>query len=142
MPQDLELREGLSATASVVISQQLGVLRVPTSAIQGNFLDPFVRVSQGKEIVERSVELGSSDDFWVIVTAGLTQGEQVVMPAPSASSTQFAITPQILRQLQGSGGFGGGQGGRGRFGGQSGQFGQTGQGNQGARDNRFDEDDS
>jgi multidrug efflux pump subunit AcrA (membrane-fusion protein) len=142
VPEGLELREGLSATASVVISQQVNVLRVPTSAIRGSFLDPFVRVSDGGEIVERPVDLGSSDDFWVIVTAGLTQGEQVVMPAPSASSTQFAITPQILRQLQGSGGFGGGQGGRGRFGGQSGQFGQTGQGNQGARDNRFDEDDS
>jgi len=120
VPQDLELREGLSATASVVISQQLGVLRVPTSAIQGNFLDPFVRVSQGREIVERSVELGSSDDFWVIVTTGLSEGEQVVMPMPSASSMQFANPEQILRQLQ-SGGFGGSQGGgRGGRGSQSG----------------------
>jgi RND family efflux transporter MFP subunit len=113
VPEGLELREGLSATASVVISQQINVLRVPTSAIQGSFLDPFVRVSDGGEVVERPVDLGSSDDFWVIVTAGLTEGEQVVMPTPSASSTQFAITPQILRQLQGASGFGGATGGGG-----------------------------
>jgi multidrug efflux pump subunit AcrA (membrane-fusion protein) len=120
VPEGLELREGLSATASVVISQQLDVLRVPTSAINGSFLAPFVRVSDGGDVVERPVELGSSDDFWVIVTAGLTEGEEVVMPAPSATSTEFgaltfggANAGQVFRQLQGGGGFGGGRGGQG-----------------------------
>ncbi len=116
VPEGLELREGLSATASVVISQQLDVLRVPTSAINGSFLAPFVRVSNNGKVVERPVELGSSDDFWVIVTAGLTDGEEVVMPAPSATSTEFgALTfggadpGVVFRQLQGGGGFGGGR---------------------------------
>jgi HlyD family secretion protein len=127
VPEGLELREGLSATASVVISQQLNVLRVPTSAINGSFLEPFVRVSSGGDIEERQVDLGSSDDFWVIVTAGLSEGEQVVMPAPSAGSLDFggftfggAEGQQFLRQIQGGGGGarrgqgGGGAGGAGR----------------------------
>jgi multidrug efflux pump subunit AcrA (membrane-fusion protein) len=120
VPQGLALREGLSATASVVISQQLNVLRVPTSSINGSFLEPFVRVSDGGDIVEQPVDLGASDDFWVIVTAGLSEGDQVVMPAPSATSLDFgAITfgganaGQVFRQLQGGGGFGGGRGGQG-----------------------------
>lgn len=125
VPQGLELREGLSATASIVISQQLNVLRVPTSAINGSFLEPFVRVSDDGEVTERPVNLGSSDDFWVIVTAGLTEGEQVVMPAPSANSLEFgAITfgnanaGQLLRQLQApTGGGGGRRGGGGGTGG-------------------------
>ena len=127
-PADLTLREGLTATASVVVSQELNVLRVPTAAITGSFLQPTVRVYDGGKVGEREVELGSSDGFWVVVVAGLREGEQVVMPAPSASTTQFGnfsfgALPtgtdqrQILRQLQGGGGFGGGgNGGAGRGG--------------------------
>jgi macrolide-specific efflux system membrane fusion protein len=130
VPAGLDLREGLTATASVLISQQLNVLRVPTSAIQGSFLEPFVRVSTNSGIVDRPVALGSSDDFWVVVAEGLTEGEEVVMPAPSAASTLFGNIQfgqlnqaQLLRQLQGRGGGqgrgqggqgGGGQGGGGR----------------------------
>jgi HlyD family secretion protein len=120
VPADLQLREGLSATASVVISQQLDVLLVPTSAIQGSFLAPFVRVSVNGKLVERPVELGSSDDFHVIVTSGLAEHEQVVMPAPSASSTELANfafgganAQQFLRQIQSGGGGFGTQGGGG-----------------------------
>ena len=132
VPDGLDLREGLTATASVLISQKLGVLRVPTSAINGSFLEPFVRVSTDDGLVERPIDLGSSDDFWVVVTAGLTEGEEVVMPAPSAASAQFGNIQfgavegfnqqQLLRQLQGGGGGGrratgqngGGNGGGGR----------------------------
>jgi multidrug efflux pump subunit AcrA (membrane-fusion protein) len=125
VPPGLELREGLTATASVVVSQELNVLRVPTAAITGSFVQPMVRVANGGDVQEREVELGSSDDFWVVVTAGLTAGEQVIMPAPSVGTTQFgnfAITPnqaQVFRALQGGGGGrrrqgGGGQGGGGQ----------------------------
>ena len=122
VPAGLELREGLTATASVVVSQELNVLRVPTAAIQGSFLQPVVRVVNGEGVAEREVELGSSDDFWVVVTAGLAEGEQVIMPAPSVGTTQFGNfafggnQAQIFRQLQG-GGFGGGGGRRGGGGG-------------------------
>lgn len=119
VPADLQLREGLSATARVVISQQLGVLLVPTAAIEGSFLAPFVRVLVNGKIVERSVELGSSDDFHIIVTSGLAENEKVVMPAPSTSSTEFTnlsfggVNPQqLLRQIQrGQGRAGNGGGG-------------------------------
>ena len=128
VPEGLELREGLSATASVVISQQLNVLRVPTSTIQGSFLRPFVRLSRGGEIVERPVDLGSSDNFWVIVTDGLSEGEEVLMPAPSVDSTQFAGVDaaqiQLFREIQRAGGRGGNAGGGGQRGG-----GQAGRGN-------------
>lgn len=127
VPTGLELREGLTATASVIVSQELGVLRVPTASITGSFLQPTVRVANGSDIEEREVDLGSSDDFWVVVTAGLTEGEQVIMPAPSVGTTQFgnfAIAggnqAQIFRALQGGAGgrrAGGGQGGGGNGGG-------------------------
>ena len=126
VPEGLQLLEGLSATASIVISQELDVLRVPTAAIQGSFVRPFVRVVTSDGIEERQVELGSSDDFWVVVTAGLEPGEEVTMPAPSSGDSAFGnvvfggggfgqVDRQALRALQGGGGRrGGGGGGGGR----------------------------
>ena len=61
-------------------------------------------------IEERPVELGESDDFWVVVNDGLVEGEQVAMPAPSAADTGFTFVGgfgsdrQALRALQGRGG--------------------------------------
>ena len=127
VPDGLQLLEGLSATASIVVSQELNVLRVPTAAVQGSFVQPFVRVLNGNGVEERLVELGSSDDFWVVVTAGLVVGEQVAMPAPSSGDTGFANFAfgaggggAALRALQGGAvrrGGGGGQGGAGQGGG-------------------------
>jgi macrolide-specific efflux system membrane fusion protein len=119
MPDGLELLEGLTATASVVISEELDVLRVPTTSIQGTFLEPFVRVFTIAGVEDRPVQLGSSDDFWVVVTGGLSEGEQVAMPAPSAGQAGFGAftfgrgANAALRELQGRGGRGGGGGGGG-----------------------------
>ncbi len=124
VPAGVQLFEGLSATANIITSQQLGVLLVPTAAIQGSFIQPFVRVISTEGLEERPVELGASDDFWVVVNDGLVEGEQVAMPAPSAGDTGFGvftfggggfggnIDRQALRALQGRGGGGGGGGGR------------------------------
>jgi HlyD family secretion protein len=130
VPDGLVLLEGLTATASIVTSQIRNVLLVPNAAIQGSFIQPFVRVSAGGVVVERQVELGAADDFWVVVTAGLVEGEQVAMPEPSSGQTGFGAFTfgggfgggggRVFRQLQGGrdGGRGGGQGGGGQGGGQ------------------------
>jgi multidrug efflux pump subunit AcrA (membrane-fusion protein) len=114
VPPGVQLFEGLSATANIITSQQLGVLLVPTAAIQGSFIQPFVRVISTEGVDERPVELGASDDFWVVVNDGLVEGEQVAMPAPSASDSGFGSFTggdrQALRALIQGGG--GGRGGR------------------------------
>jgi len=125
VPDGLQLLEGLTATASIVISEELDVLRVPTTAIQGTFLEPFVRVVTSGGVEERPVQLGSSDDFWVVVTGGLAEGEQVAMPAPSAGQAGFGafafggggVDIGALRALQGGGGGVGRRGGGGGGGG-------------------------
>jgi multidrug efflux pump subunit AcrA (membrane-fusion protein) len=96
VPDGIELREGLSATASIVVSQVSGALLIPTAAVQGTFVDPFVQVFDDGTRENRPVTLGDSDDFWVQVVAGLVEGESVVMDAPDAGST-----------FTGFGGFGG-----------------------------------
>ena len=112
LPEGVGLLEGLSATASIVIREDLGVLLVPIQAIVGTFEQPLVRVKNGGNFEERAVALGNSDDFWTVVTGGLQEGDQVVIEATQASTDPFA---QFRQQLQAGGGGGGFQGGGGGF---------------------------
>ena len=91
LPPGVALRTGLSATADVVISEHLGVLLIPTQALRGGFTDPFVLVHEAGVFGERSVQLGDSDDFWVQVTEGLAEGEEVVMQVAEGSEDLFTI---------------------------------------------------
>ena len=107
VPEGMRLREGLSATANIILRQESDVLLVPQQALYGSFDAPVVRVMTSSGIRERPVVLGNSDDFWTVVTRGLAEGEQVVMEVPQTTSDPFAA----FRQLRG--GFGGGGGGLG-----------------------------
>ncbi len=114
LPPDLQLRSGLSATANIVIREDPGVLLIPTQTLRGSFNAPFVLVSTGAGLEERSIQLGNSDDFWVAVTDGLSEGEQVVM-----EMVQLAMSNNPFEVFRQAGGFGGGGfgSGRGGFGG-------------------------
>ncbi len=88
VPAALNLIEGLSAVAEVVIQEERGLL-IPVQAVMGRFDAPIVQVMEAGLIQQRAVTLGISDDFWVIVTSGLVEGEQVVFQAPESSGFQF-----------------------------------------------------
>jgi len=86
VPAGVELREGLTVTANIIIREELNVLLVPQQALYGSFNQPLVRVMTGGQIEERPVTLGISDDFWVAVREGLVRGDQVVMEATEATT--------------------------------------------------------
>ena len=108
LPQGLELPEGLSAVAQVVLREDRNVLLVPLDALSGTFDRPIVRVMTDAGIVERPVVLGNSDEFWVVVSEGLAAGETVVVEASQAATQGFGFGRGF------TGGFGGGFGGGGR----------------------------
>ena len=112
LPEGVELREGLSAVASIVLREERDVLLVPLQAIHGTFERPVVRVMTDGGIEERELVLGNSDDFWVVVLQGLQEGEQIAMETREASDDPFA---QIRQQIQAGRGRGGGFGGGGGF---------------------------
>ena len=109
VPDGVELLEGLSATASIVIREDRDVLLVPLNALYGTFQQPLVWVMTNGDIEERSIVLGNSDDFWIVVTQGLAEGDQVVVEAAQVATNQ----PGFLRGggFAGAGGFGGRTGG-------------------------------
>ena len=119
VPQGMQLPEGLSAVASVVIREDRDVLLVPLQAIYGTFDQPLVRVSNGDRIEERAVVLGNNDDFWAVVEEGLAEAELVVMESQQASTGGFGFGAfgGGFRRFPGQGGFsGGGDRGRGQGG--------------------------
>ena len=104
IPAGTQLPEGLTAVASVVIREDRNVLLVPLDALRGSFQEPMLRVKTVAGIVDRPVTLGNSDDFWVVVTAGVAENDSVVMEVRDASTFNFGGFGAI-RQL--GGGFGG-----------------------------------
>ena len=103
IPDNLELRDGLSAVADLVLEQQLNVLLVPQQAIFGTFDQPTVRLQTDSGIIDHPVVLGNSDDFWTEVRSGLEEGDRVVMQSSQAPTDIFGA----FRQFRGVAGGGG-----------------------------------
>jgi HlyD family secretion protein len=80
---DEELRDGMSATAEIVIDRRDNVLLIPNRAIQGTWDSPWAEVVTGEQTEQRQVTLGSSDGVNTEVLSGLEEGEMVVLPAAS-----------------------------------------------------------
>ena len=77
--ENVRLPEGLSATAQVIIREQTDAILIPLQALYGTSQAPVVRVVNGNDTIERTVTLGISDDFWVVVEGGLEEGETLSM---------------------------------------------------------------
>ena len=122
VPEGLTLREGLSATASIVSALESNAILVPNAAIGGTFTAPTVdRVRNGSSQTV-AVEIGLSDGFWVAVRSGLEPGDQVLVAAASSSTTNASAVPNFFGgagagTFQGFGGGAGGGFGGGGFGG-------------------------
>ena len=110
-PGRLQLREGLSATASIVLQRESDVLLIPSTSIAGTFEQPTVLVSLQGKVTEREVALGSSDGFWTIALTGLEEGDMVVSTTQGGATNPFF--GNVSRFGGGLGGFGGGLGGAG-----------------------------
>ena len=121
-PDSVQLPEGLSAVASVVIREDNDVLLVPLQSLRGSFDQPAVQVMFNGRLEERAVTLGNSDDFWVVIESGLSEGDMVVVESQSASTTgAFGFGGGQFRRFSGQfgggvpgGGFRGGGGNRGQ----------------------------
>lgn len=84
IPEGLELKEGLSVTVSITISQASDVLLVPNGAIMSRKGDSYVQmVTEEGELKERLVQTGVSDWQYTEVTEGLSEGEQVFISEAS-----------------------------------------------------------
>jgi HlyD family secretion protein len=90
---DEELRDGMSATAEIILDRRDDVLLIPNRAIRGSVENPTVVVAKveqirsAEDVESRQVTLGLSDGITTEVLSGLEEGERVVVvPAKSVAS--------------------------------------------------------
>jgi len=78
---DFQLRQGLSVTVSINITERTDVLLVPNGAVSREGAQYFVEVvTAAGETEKRAVQTGISDWQYTEVTDGLNEDEQVAVP--------------------------------------------------------------
>jgi RND family efflux transporter MFP subunit len=83
------LRDGMSATAEVVIERRDDVLLIPNRAVGGTLANPKVSVLIDGQVEEREITLGLSDGINTEVLSGLEEGEKVVLRASKERQDGF-----------------------------------------------------
>jgi RND family efflux transporter MFP subunit len=83
------LRDGMSATAEVIIERRDDVLLIPNRAIRGTLENPKVVVLVDEQAEEREITLGLTDGINTEVLSGLQEGEQVVLPTSQERQDGF-----------------------------------------------------
>jgi len=86
---DEELRDGMSATAEIIIERRDNVLLIANRAIQGSLENPLVEVIIGEQTEQRQVTLGMSDGIVTEVLSGLEEGEMVIFPKSQLPFSMF-----------------------------------------------------
>jgi HlyD family secretion protein len=91
IPEDFQLREGLTVTVSIIVDERSDVLMVPNAAITTHRGQTYVQVALPDDTFEeRVITTGISNWQYTEITKGLSENEQVVVPqgTTSASTTQ------------------------------------------------------
>jgi multidrug efflux pump subunit AcrA (membrane-fusion protein) len=84
---ETSLKDGLSATVTIILDQASNVLVVPSRAISRQGQAYTVQVKNGETTETRAVKIGTSDDSNTEITEGLTEGETIVYTSSSSSSS-------------------------------------------------------
>jgi len=88
LPEDFQLREGLTVTVSIIVDERSDVLLVPNGAIISQGGQSYVQVVSPDEVTEeRLIQTGISNWQYTEVTEGLSEGEKVVVPQGTAVTT-------------------------------------------------------
>lgn len=106
-PQGATLRQGMTATVSLTVSQAMNVLTVPSRAIGGTTRNPTVTVRSNGQDQVVAVTLGLTDGAKTQVLSGLNPGDQVVSIASTSSSRQGSFQVGGGGVIPGGGGGGG-----------------------------------
>jgi len=81
VPEDFQLREGLTVTVSIIVDESTDVLLVPNAAITSENGQSYVQVvSESGEPEQRLIQTGLNDYQFTEVTEGLSENEQIIVP--------------------------------------------------------------
>ena len=109
LPQNPELRVGMSVQASIAIAGVSDVVRIPAEAVQAAAGQAFVWVpgQQGGSPVQKGIQTGVEGDAWTEVRSGLAPGDVIVV-AQAQNSANPSNIQRAATQFSGGGRTGGG----------------------------------
>jgi HlyD family secretion protein len=85
------LKPGMSADVEIIVERYANVLTVPVAAVVETANGDFCWVKTSDEVQQRSIQLGDTNDMHTIVTAGLKEGDEVMLnPLAFMDETQRA----------------------------------------------------
>jgi len=87
IPEDFQLREGLTVIVSIIVEERNDVLMVPNAAISRQGQETYVQVLKDGVVEERSIKTGISNWQYTEVISGLSEGEKMVIPETTATPT-------------------------------------------------------
>ncbi|MBI2836473.1 MAG: HlyD family efflux transporter periplasmic adaptor subunit [Chloroflexi bacterium] len=90
----IQLREGLTVTVNIVVTEKTGVLLVPNRAITRQGGQTLVRVPKDGQVEMRPIAIGINDFQNTEVLEGLNEGDKVVIPQTTSTTNSGTRTPQ------------------------------------------------
>lgn len=71
------LRLGLNGTAGIVLSEKVGAITLPSSAVSSNAGKSFVYLKSGNKYIEKPIQTGIENGGFVEILEGLNEGDHV-----------------------------------------------------------------
>ncbi len=92
LPSDVGLKPGMSAEVEVIMDRHEDVLMIPVAAVVETDEGDFCWVKTDDGVKRRSLVLGDTDDSFLVVRAGVKEGDQVVLnPLAVVDEAQSAV---------------------------------------------------
>jgi len=79
LPSVEGLKPGMSAEVEVIMDRYIDVLTIPVAAVVETAEGDFCWVKTAEGIKRRSLKLGDTNDSFIVVKAGLNEGDEVVL---------------------------------------------------------------
>ncbi len=89
--QNIELKDGLTATANIIVDSKDGVLLVPNRALIFQSGQQQVQVLVNGQIQDRVVKTGLANEQFTEITDGVSEGDQVVLQAAAGAAGAAGI---------------------------------------------------
>ncbi len=83
---DTTLRPGMTTGNLIETARLTDVLSVPLEAVTSEENIPYVFVRRGGRLIKQEITTGAMNDTHVVVSAGLAQGEEVLLVPPTDAS--------------------------------------------------------
>jgi len=79
LPSVKGLKPGMSAEVEVILDRHEDVLTIPAAAVVETAEGDFCWVKMADRVKRHSLQLGDTDDNFIVVEAGLQEGDEVVL---------------------------------------------------------------